>query len=192
MAANQKWSTQDKVVIHLQINDKITWNQAGKGHYADITEEVLAQALLAVGANQTEPILARRKAPNDGSILGYDVSKAVCYKHGSIGRDQVITQWAVDACDGLIGNALPPLALKTLRIWQSAQAADLQGKASYIRFGIKLLGDNQILNPSLCQAAFDAFNNYCQTGIDETKGGELTVSDLITFSADPNEVATNN
>ena len=191
-ASDADLSVQDKVILHLQGNDQIAWRPAGKGAYTDIPHDVLLQALDAVGESKpTTNLVARKKAPNDGAILGFAVTKAACYHRGSISQDNVVTQWAVDACDGLIGATLPPLAVNSLRIWQSAQAADLAGQASYIRFGIKLLKDTTINSPSLCQAAFEAFENYCQDGNAETKGGELDVGDMIRFSVDPNEVLKN-
>jgi len=182
-------SIQDKVVEHLQSNNKVTWQPAGNGHYVDIPEDTYNKALDAVGESKSNK--DRRGAPNDGTVAGYAVTNAVCYNRGALATGNDITQFAVSACDGLVNNALPPLAANVLRIWQSATQNDVQGLAAYIRFGVKILQPNSISNPSLCQAAVDAFNNYCQNGNGNSQGGELDVGGVVRFSADPTEVATN-
>ena len=180
---------QDKVLQHLQSTSKVNWQSAGDGHYVDIHEDSYNKALAAVGESKSNK--DRRGTPNSGTISGYKVTKAVCYNGGALATDNTITQFAVSACDGLLGSTLPPLAVNTLRIWQSSQQADVNGLASYIRYGVKLLGPTTVADTSLCQAALDAFNNYCQNGPNESNGGELDVGDVVRFSADPTDLETN-
>ncbi len=134
----------------------------------------------------------KRGTPNNGNIAGYAVTKTVCYNGGALATDDDITQFAVDACDALVGNTLPPLAQNALRIWQSVQQTDVNGLASYIRYGVRLLKPTTIADTSLCQAAVDAFNNYCQNGNGDSNGGELDVGGVVRFSADPTDLTTNN
>lgn len=177
---------------HLQSNDKITWQPAGNGHYVDIPGHSYDQAVAAVGES-TGKHDKRGGTPNNGNVEGWSVSKEVCYHSGALSKDNDISQFAVSACDHLVGNALPPLAQNVLRIWQSSQLKDVNGMASYIRYGIKLLGKTptDIATPSLCQGAIDAFHNYCQDGNGVTAGGELDIGEVVRFSADPTDVATN-
>ena len=193
ISSNASLSIQDKIVLHLQDKKIIQWKPAGKGLYADIPDDAFDKAVTAVGETRASANLDKRGTPNDGAIGGYSVTKQVCYGSGSISEDSVVAQYAFDACDGLIGATVPALPLKVLRIWQSAQQPDLAGQASYIRYGIRLLADNTITTPSLCQSAFQAFNNYCQKkgAAAETQGGELDISKLVRFSVDPNEVSSN-
>jgi len=182
-------SIQDKVVQHLQSNNKVIWQPAGNGHYLDVPEDSYNQALAAVGESKNHK--DKRRTPNMGSIDSYAVTKAVCYNSGALATDNEITQFAVSACDALVGNALPPLALNTLRIWQSLQGNDVNGMASYVRYGVRFLQPTTIADTSLCQAAIDAFDNYCQNGNGDSQGGELDVGGVVRFSADPTELVSN-
>jgi len=182
-------SIQDKVVQHLQSNNKAIWQPAGNGHYLDVPEDSYNQALAAVGESKNHK--DKRGTPNMGSIDSYAVTKAVCYNGGALATDNEITQFAVSACDALVGNALPPLALNTLRIWQSLQGNDVNGMASYVRYGVRFLQPTTIADTSLCQAAIDAFDNYCQNGNGDSQGGELDVGGVVRFSADPTELVSN-
>jgi len=182
-------SVQDKVVQHLQDSNVVTWKPAGNGHYVDIHVDSLNKAMAATGVSNFNK--TKRDTPNDGSVSGYTVTQAVCYNGGALATDNDITQFAVSACDALVGNLLPPLAQNTLRIWQSAQQADVNGLASYIRFGVRFLNPTTIADTSLCQAAIDAFNSYCQNGPSESQGGELDVGGVVRFSADPTDLSNN-
>ena len=191
-------SLQDMAMQHLQSNHGLTWQPVGDGHYVDIPVDSYDQAMAAVNGSQSNR--DRRGlfdndgggTPNAGTVLGYDISQAVCYNKGTLSEDSVVSLYAVSACDIFISNTLPPPALGALRIWQSAQSPDVAGDPFYVRYGLRLLKPSEIVNKSLCQAAFTSlWNNYCQNGNGVTQGGELDVGKVVRFSADPTEVATN-
>lgn len=105
--------------------------------------------------------------------------------------DTGIAGFVTDACDALVGNSVPPLVLKSLRVWQSGQLADADGIASYVRFSAKLLTDGFHYDTTLCGEALASFNNYCQKSSGTTHGGEIEVGKAISFNADPTELKCN-
>ena len=110
-------SVQDQIVNHLQSHGKIEWQPSGNEHYADVYMDDWNRAHSAVTQkrgteNFDSPVSARG---NLGQVLGYAVD-ATCYSRDALTSDSSIVSIAVDACEGLIENALPPLVANSLRL----------------------------------------------------------------------------
>ena len=129
------------------------------------------------------PAPSFQRRDNAGTVQNYAISQS-CHKSAALTSDDSVTKLAEQACDALVGNTTAPLVVNNLQIWNSAQQQDSKGLAEYIRFGVKLLYPTSIVSNSLCEDAMNMFNTDCQHGNGVSNGGELTVGEVVTFSAD--------
>jgi hypothetical protein len=78
------------------------------------------------------------------------------------------------------------------QLWKSGQTTDVNNKLGFIRFGAKFLTSSwTAVDTSMCQDAFEVYTTYCQDGDSaSTKGGVLSLGDVIQWTMDPTNDAT--
>lgn len=140
-----------------------TWDQG--------VERVLANSSLRRRSTGDSSIHSR--AVTTGLIDGF-AGSIKCYGSGSSASDTKISSFVVQACDALVDNLLPPAGKAAAKgaylLWTS-------GTSDYVKFGAKLLTNSwAAVNTTMCQDAFQAYNDYCQEdGSSSTKGGVLSM-----------------
>ena len=194
-AAAPALSIQDRVLIHLQDHKLITWHVKGNGRYVDIDEVTYSSALVAIGEgtdrHNTTTTRDINKRHNCGFDLTYQITNKVCFTTGPrIAVDNTITSLAVNACDVLLDNTVPAIALNGIRLWQSAPVPGAHGLPEYLVYGLKnLVTGPQLATPSVCQGAFDLFQNCCQYGNNAwTQGGSMSIGSDVMFSLHPTTI----
>ncbi|KAL9089220.1 MAG: hypothetical protein Q9165_005788 [Trypethelium subeluteriae] len=192
-------TNQDAIIKILQDNNHIQWQPHNNGHYVDIPIDIwqkaaanASTAAARVKRSDNENLLLKRGGGggDTGSISGY-AGNIACYGSGSKLGLSVLNDYIVDGCEGLLANTLPPLALKTLRVFNSAGVSDWSGKAAYIRFSTELLSNGAPTNTGLCEAALQKFNSFCEGDGQQTTGGEVTVGGTTKYNMDPTDLDCN-
>ena len=164
-------SPNDHIYQNLDAAGKLNWTNVNGGHVTTVSREdwdaADNQGWSSKRSGSPHELKSR---PRRGAITGGDVqglvTSLVCYHRGSLAQDSMITAYVTQACDALLGAAVPAPALKALQIWQSPSFGDANGINAYLRFSYELLTANtNNAPPSLCEQALGSFQNYCQDGM---------------------------
>ncbi|KAL9096455.1 MAG: hypothetical protein Q9165_001452 [Trypethelium subeluteriae] len=184
---------QNDIIKHLEDNGHIQWQpHPSGGNWADISIDLVKAASANVSTHtkrspeENWSSVSKRGGGGGttGSIGGY-IGKIACYNPGEqIGLD-VLNQQIAGGCEALLNAALPPLAVKILRVINSQQLSDWKGKPAYLRWSTEILKSGAPGDTGLCQAAYNKFNDFCEGNGEQTAGGEVTVGDETKYNVDP-------
>ena len=161
-------SPNDHIYKNLAADGKLEWKEVDGGKVVSIWREDWDAADAKGKASKRsgtslERGLERRMHGADIQGLAADLS---CYGRGAVAQDAEIEAFAIQACDALVGASVPKPAVKALQVWQSADFADVNGNAGYLRFSFELLNAIQAMpTTTVCQAAMNEFTSFCQHGM---------------------------
>ena len=159
--------------------------------------------------------MLRRGGVSGGDIEGL-ITKLSCYGRGAVAQDSEIQDFALQACDALVGANVPKPVQQALQVWQSSDFAEVNGIQGYLRYSFEILNDVSAMpDVQLCTSAMNMFAALCQDGMDlepllprlllrsccsvfeltlsfrtgngATQGGENTVGMDYKFNVDPTD-----
>lgn len=160
-------SPNDQIYKNLAAAGQLHWTEANGGKTATILKEHWNAAAGAVVQRSTtgpDAGLLRRGGVSGGDIEGL-ITSLSCYGRGATAQDSEIQDFAVKACDALVGANVPKPAQKALQVWQSTDFADVNGIQGYLRYSFEILNDvSEMPDPKLCTGAMDMFAALCQNG----------------------------
>ena len=185
------------VLKYLENTGTIKWVPApGGGFTVSIEEGTWHQGVAGAAANASHrrsvidsPLASRGSTGLIDGLAG----SINCYGSGSSDMDSAISTFTGQACNALIALLLPPhakvAAKGAYQLWKSGQTTDSNNDLSYIKFGAKFLTSSWTsVDTTLCEDAYDVYSTYCQDKDSaSTKGGVLSLGDVIQFTLDPTQ-----
>lgn len=153
-------SPYDHIYNNLEAAGQLTWTNMHGGNVATISKADW-DAADHHNSKKRSNLQARGYSQKGGDVQG-NTQKFDCYGRGALAQDSQISAFAIQACDALVGLTVPKPLVDALKVWQSPGFADATGTLGYLRFSYQLLTDAPNASPSLCNAALQSFQNFCQ------------------------------
>jgi hypothetical protein len=158
-----------------------------------IEKDTWQEGVAGASANATH-----RRSPDPLALTIDGLAESInCFKSGSSDNDVSISGFVDAACTALVGLLVPsggkPAAKGDYQLWKSTPVSDVDKESSFIQFGATFTTDGwNSVDTDMCQSAFQALSYSCQNsdGV-STKGGILTVGNVIQFTADPTDYSSN-
>ena len=161
-------SANDQIYKNLAAAGHLQWTEVNGGRTTTILKEHWnAAATGQVSTRSTteaDPGILRRGGVSGGDVEGYTTSLS-CYGRGATAQDSQIQDFALKACDTLVGANVPKPLKNALQVWQSSDFADVNGIDGYLRYSFEILEDvSEMPDVQLCTGAMDMFSSLCQKG----------------------------